>query len=79
MRMNAVNEDVRKFIDLVGLQVDFIRSLLSMCSLFKLKLFFEVENLCVAALHKCVIVRFKIGDELSLTFPCRYEVLDILL
>ena len=50
-----------------------------MCSLFKLKLFFEVENLCVAALHKCVIVRFKIGDELSLTFPRRYEVLDILL
>ena len=50
-----------------------------MRSLFKLKLFFQIENLCVAALHERVIVRFKIGDELSLTFPRRYEVLDILL
>ena len=79
MRMNAVDEDVRQLIDLVGLQVDFIRSLLSMRSLFKLKLFLEVENLRVAALHECVIVRFKVGDELSLAFPRRYKVLNILL
>ena len=50
-----------------------------MRSLFKLKLFLEVKNLRVAALHESVIVRFKVGDELSLAFPRRYEVLDILL
>ena len=79
MRMNAVDKDVGKLIDLVSLQVDFISSLLPMCSLFKLKLFFKVENLGIAALHKRVIVPFEVSDEFSLALSSRHKVLYILL
>ena len=72
MSMNAVNKDVRKFIDLVSFQVDFICSLFSVRSLFKFKLFFEVENLSITALNECVIVRFEVSDEFCLTFSSCY-------
>ena len=79
MRVYALNKDVRKLVDFIGLEVDFIGSLLPMCSFFILKLFFEVKDLIIAALDESIIVRFKVCDEFSFALARRDQVLHVLL
>lgn len=79
MRVNALNEYVRKLVHFIGLQVDFVSGLLPMCGLFILQLFFEVEDLVIAALRESIIVRLKVCDEFSLALASGHQVFHVLL
>ena len=78
MRMDAVNENVAQLINLACLQVDLFRCLLTECSLFPLKLFFQVNDLSVTVLYQGVVIYLKVCDYLVLALARGNEILDVL-
>lgn len=60
MRMDAVNENVRELINFIGLQVDFISSLLTITSFLILQLLPQVEDFIITSFDECVKVGLKI-------------------